>query len=123
MADTAGPFFLLVYRECGNGDLVMPFGSPAERGKWAAAHTRGTGHDRWIVKDGPPFDSEPEDPRTAELRHLAADLLDLQAVGALAGIRAIAAERLRQLRGGPAEGIDGRAYQAALLAEQIDREA
>jgi hypothetical protein len=29
----------------------MPFGSPAERGKWAAAHTRGTGHDRWFVTE------------------------------------------------------------------------
>jgi len=37
--------------ECGNGDLVMPFDSPAERGKWAGAHTRGTGHDRWFVTE------------------------------------------------------------------------
>jgi len=44
-------FWLLVCRECGNGDLVMPFASPAERGRWAAAHTRATGHDRWLVTD------------------------------------------------------------------------
>lgn len=44
-------FFLLVCRLCGTGDLVMPFGSPAERGKWAAEHTQGTGHDAWLVAD------------------------------------------------------------------------
>ena len=37
--------------------LPMPFESPAERGKWAAAHTAGTGHDSWFVidqtEDGP----------------------------------------------------------------------
>lgn len=47
----SGVFYLLVCRECGNGDLVMPFGSQEERGKWAGAHTRGTGHDRWFVTD------------------------------------------------------------------------
>jgi hypothetical protein len=51
VAETARTFYLLVCRECGNGDLVMPFDSPAERGKWAAAHTRGTGHDRWFVTE------------------------------------------------------------------------
>jgi hypothetical protein len=44
-------FYLLVCRECGSGDLVMPFGSQEERGRWAGAHTRGTGHDRWFVTD------------------------------------------------------------------------
>lgn len=48
---TTQKFYLLVCRECGNGDLVMPFDSPAERGKWAGAHTRGTGHDRWFVTE------------------------------------------------------------------------
>jgi hypothetical protein len=49
----AQTFYLLACRECGDPDhpLIMPFGSPAERGKWAAEHTRGTGHDRWWVKD------------------------------------------------------------------------
>lgn len=51
MPDTTKKFYLLVCRECGNGDLVMPFDSPAERGKWAGAHTRGTGHDRWFVTE------------------------------------------------------------------------
>lgn len=45
--------YLLVCRLCGDGDLVMPFASPAERGKWAADHTRGAGHDKWWVADSP----------------------------------------------------------------------
>jgi hypothetical protein len=140
--DTTQKFYLLICRECGNGDLVMPFDSPDERGKWAGAHTRGTGHDRWFVTESDHRLSGqqvtemlaragealrelavPEDPRTAELRHLAADLIELYEANALAGIRAITAERLRQVRGEPAQGIDGRAYQAAMLAEEIDREA
>jgi hypothetical protein len=48
-----GVFYLLVCRDCGDGTLVMPFASAAERGKWAAEHTRGTGHDRWRVVDQP----------------------------------------------------------------------
>ena len=45
------PFYMIACRECGDPErpLPMPFGSQAERGKWAAAHTRGTGHDRWLV--------------------------------------------------------------------------
>ena len=62
------------------------------------------------------------DPVAGDLRILAADLLELHEAGALAGIRAIVSERLRQVRGEPAEGIDGRAFQAAVLAEEIDRE-
>jgi hypothetical protein len=50
-SDASEVFYLLVCRDCGNGDLVMPFGSAEERGKWAAGHTRLTGHDRWWVKD------------------------------------------------------------------------
>ncbi|GAY12048.1 hypothetical protein [Pseudonocardia sp. N23] len=49
--------FLLWCRVCEpepSPDNVMPFESPAERGKWAAEHTRGTGHDRWLVFDVPP---------------------------------------------------------------------
>lgn len=130
-------FYLLICRECGDGDLVMPFDSPAERGKWAAAHTAGTGHQRWFVTESAArlsreqvtemlarHDGVPrEDPGTTELRLLAADLLELHEANALTGIRAIVAERLRQVRGEPAEGIDGRAYEAALLAEEIDQEA
>jgi hypothetical protein len=46
--------YLLVCRECTPEDpLVMPFSSAADRGKWAAQHRRGTGHNRWWVKDEP----------------------------------------------------------------------
>jgi hypothetical protein len=46
-------YYLLACRECGDGEdaLVMPFESAQERGQWATAHTRGTGHDRWYVED------------------------------------------------------------------------
>ena len=46
-------FYLLACRECGDPErpLIMPFGTAAERGKWASAHTRATGHERWWVKD------------------------------------------------------------------------
>lgn len=53
MPETDHTFCLLVCRACGDGDLVMPFESPAERGKWAAAHRNGTGHDSWWVADSP----------------------------------------------------------------------
>ncbi|GJF06587.1 hypothetical protein [Pseudonocardia sp. D17] len=46
--------YLLWCRECEDEpspDNAIPFGSPAERGKWAAEHRRGTGHDRWLVLD------------------------------------------------------------------------
>lgn len=46
-------FYVLVCRDCGDPEkpLPMPFSSPEERGKWASAHTKGTGHDRWLVVD------------------------------------------------------------------------
>ena len=43
-------FYVLTCREC-SPVLPMPFASAAERGKWAAEHTRATGHDRWFVTD------------------------------------------------------------------------
>ena len=43
--------YVLICRDCGHGDLPMPFATPEERGKWAAAHTKATGHDRWFVID------------------------------------------------------------------------
>lgn len=49
-------FFILACRQCGNPErppLPMPFGSPAERGKWASEHTAATGHDQWVVLDQP----------------------------------------------------------------------
>jgi hypothetical protein len=44
-------FYLLACFLCGDPErpLPMPFGSPAERGKWASGHTRATGHERWHV--------------------------------------------------------------------------
>lgn len=128
VTETTGTFYLLTCRECGNGDLVMPFGSEEERSRWAGAHTRGTGYDRWHVTDTDALEAaaaraEREDPALTELRVLAADLLELHFAGALRGVRAIVAERLRQVRGEPVKGIDGRVFQAAMLAEEIDREA
>lgn len=43
-----GPFFLLICRQC-EPEIPMPFASAEERGRWAGAHTRGTGHDQWRV--------------------------------------------------------------------------
>jgi|ERR1035441_3395655 hypothetical protein len=47
----ARTFYLLACLECGSPErpLPMPFGDQAERGKWASEHTRGTGHDLWLV--------------------------------------------------------------------------
>ena len=47
--------YVLVCLDCGEGDdmLPMPFPSAETRGKWATAHTKGTGHARWIVQDQP----------------------------------------------------------------------
>lgn len=49
------PWYLIVCRDCGEGDdaLVMPFDTAGARGKWAAEHKSGTGHDRWIVTEEP----------------------------------------------------------------------
>jgi hypothetical protein len=57
-AETA-TFYLLACRACEENSgvtdpkewLIMPFGSAEERGKWAAAHSLGTGHDNWWVHD------------------------------------------------------------------------
>lgn len=45
--------YVLVCLKCGTGDYVITFPSPEERGKWAAEHTRGTGHEEWWVHDHP----------------------------------------------------------------------
>ena len=44
-------YYLLRCLECdGPGRPVpMPFASQAERGRWAAAHMRATGHRRWLL--------------------------------------------------------------------------
>lgn len=44
--------YVLVCREC-QPPLPMPFTSAEERGKWASLHTKGTGHDLWLVRDEP----------------------------------------------------------------------
>lgn len=48
-------FYLLVCLECAPDQSekarAIPFGSAEERGKWAAAHRDGTGHDRWLVTE------------------------------------------------------------------------
>jgi hypothetical protein len=55
MSEDVEVFYVVVCRQCGDPDhpLPMPFSSPAERGHWAAEHTKGTGHDRWFVLDQP----------------------------------------------------------------------
>ncbi len=47
-------WYVLVCRVCDpEGDAPMPFDSAAKRGRWASEHTRGTGHDLWLVLDQP----------------------------------------------------------------------
>lgn len=52
------PWFVAICRTCWpEAQLVpdvrlvgeMPFRSVAERGKWCGEHTRGTGHDSWLL--------------------------------------------------------------------------
>ena len=43
-------WYLLVCLLC-EPRLTIPFLSAEERGKWAAAHRDGTGHDRWQVTE------------------------------------------------------------------------
>lgn len=50
MSDDACPLYVLICREC-SPELPIPFPTPAERGRWAAAHTAGAGHDTWLVID------------------------------------------------------------------------
>lgn len=48
---------IIVCRTCSTtADMValIPFSDYAARGKWAAAHTKGTGHDSWLCLDGWP---------------------------------------------------------------------
>lgn len=63
--------YLLVCRQCGNGDLVIPFDSPEARGKWAAAHRDSTGHDQWRCAEGNPGTAvlnEPSSPEPSQPR-------------------------------------------------------
>lgn len=46
---------VIVCRTCSDeGGLIalVPFVTYAHRGKWAALHTQGTGHDSWLCLDG-----------------------------------------------------------------------
>jgi len=58
---------LLVCRDCGD-DLVLPFPSYRERGRWATGHTAGTGHARWLCLDIPIAtpDAAPAEPPNAQ---------------------------------------------------------
>jgi hypothetical protein len=62
MTDT---YYLLACLECSGPDdpLIMPFESPATRGRWARSHTAATGHDRWYVKDEPHNANDPPPPK------------------------------------------------------------
>jgi hypothetical protein len=55
-ADSA--VYLLLCRECST-DEPIPFDSPEARGKWAAAHRDGTGHDTWWAHDHTPTERTP----------------------------------------------------------------
>lgn len=49
---TTRTWYILVCRECSPDlDMPMPFATPKERGEWASDHTRGTGHNNWLVLD------------------------------------------------------------------------
>jgi hypothetical protein len=56
-----------------------------------------------LVTGSPPL----ADPEPEELRHLAADLLELHEAGALAGIRAVVSERRRACAGHRRQGVPG----------------
>lgn len=78
MAETPPGACVLICRACEDDDpLVMPFISRAERGRWAAEHTRGTGHYAWFCLDGWPAPAQVIaemrrlDEWTAELRRAA----------------------------------------------------
>lgn len=61
-------WYLLVCRECDQNErlLPQPFSSAADRGHWAAEHTRLTGHDRWLVLDQ---DTEKLKPLSVPVEH------------------------------------------------------
>jgi hypothetical protein len=49
-------FYVIRCLECDDAagsPLDMPFGTARERGQWATAHTKATGHQRWLVVDVP----------------------------------------------------------------------
>lgn len=48
-------WYVLFCQDCDDASYLMPipFETPEARGKWAAEHRAGTGHDRWRVLDQP----------------------------------------------------------------------
>lgn len=48
-------WYVLYCRQCDEDSypMAIPFASARERGQWATEHTKGTGHNRWIVVDEP----------------------------------------------------------------------
>jgi hypothetical protein len=53
-------FYVLVCLMCDpDAEGPIPFPSAEERGRWAAAHTAGTGHEKWIVIDQPDTTERP----------------------------------------------------------------
>lgn len=67
-------YYLLICRECDPKlQLPMPFESAEARGKWAAAHTGGTGHDRWWMYgqewEEPDHVAPPPEKHAADLRN------------------------------------------------------
>ena len=111
---------VLVCRACSGEDdtmpLVLPFDSYAERGRWAGAHTRGTGHDRWLALDGWPTPDEVavrlavNADVEASVRGLVSPLRGevarlLLRVADLDGARAAASTAANHLRGGIARAL------------------
>lgn len=46
-------WYVIFCRDCdeGGSPIPIPFETPEARGRWAAEHKRGTGHDHWLVID------------------------------------------------------------------------
>lgn len=79
-AETKAPTaYRLACRRCDKPE-VLTFPGPAERGRWASQHTRETGHDQWLVRDGGEititFVAECPDCRDFTVLMNAADVLD-----------------------------------------------
>lgn len=76
-ADVTDERCMLVCRKCDpTGDRPIPFADRTARGRWAALHTKGTGHADWYCVDGWPNSPEVEEMLAAHDRQ-ARELLDL----------------------------------------------
>ncbi len=68
---------ILVCRVCSadaDGPMFMPFSSYRERGRWATAHTKRTGHAAWYCLDGWPTPAQVAE-QMAEFDRVAAELM------------------------------------------------